>query len=473
MTTAFAQESPVDDPVAVVQKAVTDAIAKAESSVVAIARVRKREKKFDPTGVSIDPSSTDFIPQHFGAGVVVDPQGLILTTYHLLGDPEKFDYIVWLNRAPYEVTRIAAVQQVNAADPWTDLAILKIEAANLTPISFGDADALKKGTFVVALGNPHGIARDGKLSASWGIVSNLERKAPTSPPEFRTSEGKETLHHFGTLIQTDAKLPPGSSGGALINLQGEMVGLITSLTPRSEEPTAGGFAIPVDDLFHRVLGELKEGKSPAFGFLGVSTRELDANERRRGEFGARVDRVVENTPAARGGLRPMDVITHVEGKAVYTRDDLFRELSKLPPDAEPELAIQRDAFGAQRGREIFRVVTLSKKHIDSARPSFARQQPTPWRGLRIEYVTALPPGQFFQPQASIINRADAVGVLDVVRDSPAWKAGFRPGELITHVGKTAVATPRQFAEAVANRGDAVSLRVLDSNGEEQVRMLSP
>ncbi|MCA9227099.1 MAG: PDZ domain-containing protein, partial [Planctomycetales bacterium] len=200
---------------------------------------------------------------------------------------------------------------------------------------------------------------------------------------------------------------------------------------------------------------------------------LDANERRRGEFGARVDRVVENTPAARGGLRPMDVITHVEGKPVYTRDDLFRELSKLPPDAEPELAIQRDAFGAQRGREIFRVVTLSKKHIDSARPSFARQQPTPWRGLRIEYVTALPPGQFFQPQASIINRADAVGVLDVVRDSPAWKAGFRPGELITHVGKTAVATPRQFAEAVADRGDAVLLRVLDSNGEEQVRMLSP
>src|SRR5207253_7102267 len=132
----------------------------------------------------------------------------------------------WIGRKPYRAT-------VKAADPWFDLALLKVEGAGLKPISFGDGHSVKKGAFVIALGNPYAIARDGKPSASWGIISNLQRQAPPPRTATRASDGRETLHHYGTLIQTDARLELGTSGGALVNLKGEMIGLTTSLAALS------------------------------------------------------------------------------------------------------------------------------------------------------------------------------------------------------------------------------------------------
>ena len=145
---------------------------------------------------------------------------------------------------------------------------------NLQPITFGDAATLKKGQIVIALGNPYAIARDGQPSASWGIISNLQRQAPSPRDGTRPSDGRETLHHFGTLIQTDARLELGTSGGALVNLKGEMIGLTTSLAALSGYERPGGFAIPVDDDFRRALETLKTGRLPDYGFLGVAPRTL-------------------------------------------------------------------------------------------------------------------------------------------------------------------------------------------------------
>ncbi|MCA9271354.1 MAG: trypsin-like peptidase domain-containing protein, partial [Planctomycetales bacterium] len=182
------------------EEATVAAVEKAEPSVVAVARARKGlgPRLLDP----------EFIPSEFASGVIVDRNGLILTVYHALGDPEANDYAVWIDRRGYRAV-------IKAADPTFDLAVLQIEADSLTPIALGDATRLKKGQFVIALGNPLAIARDGRPSASWGIIANLHRKAAPQTDAATGLEERDTLHHYGTLIQTDVRLERGGSGGAL------------------------------------------------------------------------------------------------------------------------------------------------------------------------------------------------------------------------------------------------------------------
>ena len=156
------------------------------------------------------PTDPDFIPNEYGTGVVVGP-GLILTVGSLLGDESDY-YVTTAEHKVYKAT-------VKAADPRSDLAVLAIDAVNLPPIAFGNADDVKRGQIVISLGNPWAIARDGQPSASWGIVANLHRKAPASPSEADPT-GRPTLHHYGTLIQTDARLNLGTSGGPLLESQG-------------------------------------------------------------------------------------------------------------------------------------------------------------------------------------------------------------------------------------------------------------
>src|SRR4051812_44410852 len=223
---ALSRGSPAQDPsplatASAMQKLVTEAIERAEKSVVAIARVRKNEGGEQRGGGDtpldverplerIDPTDPRFIPTEFGTGVVIDAGGLVLTNHHVLGNVRQAEFYVWISRKPYRAT-------VKAADPWFDLALLKVEGAGLKPMPLGDGHSLKKGEFVIALGNPYAIARDGQPSASWGIVSNLQRQAPPPRTATRSQDGRETLHHYGTLIQTDVRLELGSSGGALVN----------------------------------------------------------------------------------------------------------------------------------------------------------------------------------------------------------------------------------------------------------------
>ncbi len=131
--------------------------------------------------------------------------------------------------------------------------MLEIDAKDLKPIVLGDASTLKKGQIAIALGNPYAIARDGQASASWGIIANIARKAAPLTSEDGTRKQKDKLYHFGTLIQTDAKLNLGTSGGALVNLKGEMIGLTTSMAAISGYEQAAGYAIAVDDVFRQAL----------------------------------------------------------------------------------------------------------------------------------------------------------------------------------------------------------------------------
>ncbi len=466
----LAQEPTALAAVSALEKLVTGAIEKAEKSVVAIARVRREAEA--EAGVSgarhSDPLDPGFVPHEFGTGVVIDAKGLIVTNYHVLGNVREADYYVWISRKPYPA-------KVKAADPWLDLAVLQIDAVNLRPITLGDARGVKKGQFVIALGNPYAIARDGQPSASWGIVSNLQRQAPTPRTLTRPSETGETLHRFGTLIQTDARLELGASGGALVNLKGEMIGLTTSLAALYGYERPGGFALPVDDDFRRALDTLKTGRLPDYGFLGIAPATLAADLRRQGRFGAEIQDqlgggVVPGTPAAAAGLRSKDVITHIEGQPVADSVELFRLVGALFADSEINLTVLRGGDASRPGRPLNVKVKLSKKRIDGPREGYAEIEPPTWRGLRVEYATAAP---LFHEQARELDPAGCVGVIAVERDSPAWKAGLRVGDFVSHVGQSRVTTPREFYDAVNTLDGEAVFKLTAVEADKATRTVAP
>jgi S1-C subfamily serine protease len=458
VTNASAQEPPSGvEAAAALEKTLVDVIARAEKSVVAIARVRRepsgetfrmelRPDPFDrrPILSSVpQPTDPDFIPNEYGAGVAVDRRGLILTAYHVLGEDSDY-YVTTSERKVYKAS-------IKAADPRSDLAVLSIEAADLVPITFGNAGELKKGQIVVSLGNPYAIARDGQASAAWGIVSNLARKAPAGPGESDSS-GKSTLQHFGTLIQTDAKLNLGTSGGPLMNLKGEMVGLSVALAAAAGYETAAGYAIPVDQTFRRAVETLKQGREVEYGFLGVQPANLAAQEVLKGMHGIRVAQTIPGTPAIKYGLKNDDIITAVDGTPIHDADSFVLSVGKLPVEAVAHLSLIRDGRPRTVEVKLTKYAVRGKKIVTAPDPL--------WRGLRVEYPSAMMNTESRAAGQSQFAH-EGVIVAEVAENSPALKAGLQPGMVITHVGRTAVNTPKEFSAAVENVSGPVNLRIAD------------
>ncbi len=448
-----------------IEGAMVQAIAKAERSVVAIARVRRQDEQ--PLDLSINqfgrmqitelasPGTPEFIPNEYATGVVVGADGLILTANHVL--QENCDY--WVTTPD---RRIFKVRRIKGADPRSDLAVLQIDATDLVPIAFGDASKLKKGQIVIALGNPYAIARDGQASASWGIVANITRK---DGPSLDITNPKPALHQYGTLIQTDAKLNLGTSGGALVNLAGEMVGLTVSLAAASGYEQSAGFALPVDETFLRAVRTLKQGSEVEYGFLGVAVNPLAVNDRQKGHFGVLVTSIVPGTPAERFGLMDRDIITHVDGQEIHDQDQFMLAIGRLPAEGRATLRVERD------GRPRVVVIGELAKYFVPAGQIVTNPRPA-WRGLRVDHVTASRNFHSWSLQG-LIDPQGSVIVTEVMENSPAWNEGLRPDMLISHVAGNRVATPRQFLDLVVGQDGPVKLRIDDRSGKPDERVIPP
>jgi S1-C subfamily serine protease len=464
----LAEETTGLQAVAAIEDALTSAIAQGEKSVVAIARVKRSDHDLNlrldlrpdsfgrlrPNNLP-QPGEHDFIPNEYATGVVVDASGLILTAHHVLR--EDSDYFVTTADRKFYRTRF------RGADPRSDLAVLELLNVSkpMVPITLGDAGKLKKGQIVIALGNPYAIARDGQASASWGIVANLARKdGPTLD-----AVSKPSFHQYGTMIQTDAKLNLGTSGGALVNLKGEMVGLTVSLAASLGYEQAAGFALPVDDTFRRALEALKQGREVEYGLLGVELTPLTPNERAGGKFGARVNRLEVGTPAQRVGLMPNDVITHVDGQPIYDPDQLMLSIGKLPAGAQVRLTLDRGD-----GRIQPAVVELAKYWVPGKK--IVTNRPPAWRGIRVDYVTASREFMRWAEQGQI-DPQGSVLIADVEENSPAWNEGLRPDMMISFVGNNRVADPTQFQSAVSGKTGPVQLRLNLPPNERRVRTIMP
>ena len=464
-----------------IEQTLVDVIARCEKSVVAIARVTAGQARPRISSMRLGnrfvplrrvprlsgPSDPDFIPQEYGTGVVIDAAGLILTHYHVLGENDDH----WVTTTDGKVYRA----RIQAADPRSGLAVLSIRATDLVPIRFGDASRVRKGQIVIALGNPYAIARDGQASASWGIVANIARKAgPLPHSEFFVPDqtSKPTLHHFGTLIQTDAKLNLGTSGGALVNLRGEMIGLTTSLAALAGYEQAAGYAVPINEAILRVIDVLKEGREVEHGLLGIRlggrlSRNLAADTKQQGVM---VRSVMEGTPADHAGLRTGDFITHVDGQAVEDADTLMLKIGQLPAASTVSLRFRRREKVRDKVYDVR--VRLAKFPVEG--PKFITKHRPSWRGLHVDYATAVGNKQYrHHLRRGEIDREGCILITQVDEPSPAWRQGLRPKMFISHVENRRVTDPTEFLKAVAGRQGDVRLKLTLPSDQESVRTIPP
>jgi S1-C subfamily serine protease len=439
--------------------------------VVAVARVRRdesaprwiEEERFPPEEYFSGPGPTrpEFMPHEFGVGVLVDESGLILASLHTLGEISGSHYFVWAQRRAFKA-------KVKAADPWLDVALLEIAADDLQPIELGDARQVKPGDRAAAIGSPLQIARDGEPSADWGVIAQLACEAPglTLPTLFngleRNAIRRETLHHYGTLLKFAANTPATSGGGILIDAQGQLLGLLTTYAAQAGGEREAGYAIPIDADFRQALDTLKQGRLPEYGLLGLAPRAAKLADPSF-KTGASVEDVMPGTPAAKVGLRPGDIITHVGDQLVQDDLHLIRLVSALPAEAKITLQVVREP----RSKTTLAITaTLSKKYYESAREPYAEVREPAWRGMRVDYATASPA---FRELARNVDPEGCVAVVDVDRDSPAWKAGLRNGTFVSHVAGKRVSTPRQFREEVARHSGEAVLRITNAGEGDPLR----
>jgi S1-C subfamily serine protease len=396
----------------------------------------------------LDLAAAEAVPDAYGSGVVIDSSGLILTNYHVVKDATKV-----FVRVPNKGGWYA---DIHAADERSDLAVLKLIETSKSPLvplpvlPKGDAAKLKKGQFVLAVANPFAAGfRDGSPSVSWGLLSNIRRRIPGEPndPDRR----KPRLHYYGFLLQTDLRLNLGCSGGALLDLKGNWVGLTTSQAALAGGESAGGYAIPLDERMKRIIEALRRGDEVEYGFLGITLDQTGKT--------AVVGGVTPNGPAAKAGLELHDRIIAINGFPVDDQDDLLLNVGAHLAGTEVRLTVQQPGGSMRDAKTV-----LVKSHWPWTGPVIAANRPAPVYGLRVDYTSTL--YRNMSGDASGIPRG--VVVRDVAPDTPAASAGLKPdSDIITAVNGIFVNTPREFY-AAARKSPTIELTL--SEAGKKVRL---
>ncbi len=396
---------------------------------------------------TLDLSDPEVIPESFGSGVVIDAaNGLVLTIAHVIHDATKIYVRLPGGRGSWA--------DVHAADPRSDLAVLRLldPPPDLKAIKRGDGSHLTKGQFVLCLSNPFAAGfRDGSPSASWGIVSNLHRRASGVTSEMERPGVKPTLHHYGTLIQTDVRLALGCSGGALLNLDGELVGVTTAQAALSGSEAPGGYAVPLDGPMKRIIEVLVRGDEVEYGFLGV---RFDSGEGRLGRgAGVMLMGVEGGSPAERAGLRAGEWITAINGNPVQDNDDLYLQIGLCLAGATARV----EATGPD-GRSRTVMVKMAKSFTPGK--AIASHRPAPRGGMRVDYPSIL--GQ----RVGLQRIPEGVAIREIVTGGAADKARLKVDNVITQVGGRPVTTPAEFYDAMARAVGPVELTVLNQESRE-------
>lgn len=254
-----------------------------------------------------------------GSGVIVSPSGYILTNNHVVESADEIEVILNDSRR--------ARAKIIGTDPDTDLAVLKIELDRLPTIVLGNSDALQVGDQVLAIGNPFGVGQ----TVTGGIISALGRN-------------QLGINTFENFIQTDAAINPGNSGGALVDTNGNLLGINTAIYSRSGGSMGIGFAIPVSTAKLVMEGIVKDGQVTR-GWIGVEPNDLSPELAEtfgvQATEGVIITGVLQNGPAAQAGIRPGDVIISVAGQPVGNVSELLSRVAALKPGEASEFTLQR------------------------------------------------------------------------------------------------------------------------------------
>lgn len=364
-----------------------------------------------------------------GSGVIVDPQGHIITNNHVVGDAHEVE--VRLS------DRTKFIAQVIGKDPDTDLAVLKISSDRPLPYAtLGDSGTVKVGQWVLAVGNPFGLDR----TVTLGVVSGIGRE-------------NMNLSKYENFIQTDASINPGNSGGPLFNMRGDVIGINTAIINFAQ---GIGFAIP-SNMAKQVMQQLITRGKVVRAWLGVGiqpvTAELAAKFGVNENEGVLVNEVFDNDPASRAGIKPGDIITKVDGKTVDTPNGLSRLIAGLDPAGAATVEIVRD------GKRQMISVALADRRESPVVASLPSSHPEIKLGVDVQDLTPELAEKFklSETKGALISKVD--------RGSIAMVEGLREGDLIKEVNRSEVSSVSDFSAALAKvkRGETVLLRVLREN----------
>ncbi len=367
--------------------------------------------------------------QSLGSGFIISADGYVLTNNHVIADADEI--IVRLpDRSELEAKLIGT-------DPRSDVALLKVDAKNLPTVRLGRSEDLKVGEWVLAIGSPFGFDH----SVTAGIVSAKGRSLPNES--------------YVPFIQTDVAINPGNSGGPLFNLKGEVVGINSQIFTRSGGFMGLSFAIPMSVAMD-VADQLKSKGKVSRGWLGVVIQEV--NKDLAESFGldkpagALVAQVMEDGPAAKGGLQVGDVILRLNGNPIVMSADLPHQIGIMKPGSKAELDVVRD--GSRKKLQ----VTIGSLPEDGGEALASGAAPGGERssnrlGVKVVELTA--------EQKKSLDLKGGVVITEVL-DGPAALIGLRPGDVITHLNNQAIDSAKTFTEVAQAlpKNRSVSMRVL-------------
>jgi serine protease Do len=356
--------------------------------------------------------------QGLGSGVVVSADGYILTNNHVVDGADEVKVTLDAGKREF-------VAEVVGRDPKADLAVLKIDAKDLTPITLADSDALEVGDTVLAIGNPFGIGQ----TVTSGIVS-------------ATGRSGLGIEEYEDFIQTDAAINPGNSGGALIDADGRLVGINTAIYSRTGGSMGLGFAIP-SNLARSVMEQLITKGKIERGFIGVNLQELSPELKKefKVETGALITAVTPDSAGDKAGLKQGDVIVKFDGAAVEDPRRLKLMVGRHAPGVEVKLAVIRD------GKE--KTVTLKlgeqpgddKKLGGDSTPDRSTGADDTLNGVAVSDISAQAREQLNLPRG-----LKGALITEVDPDCSAAKAGLREGDVILEINRQPVESAKQAVE---------------------------
>ncbi len=409
-------------------------------SVVVNVEVQARVENTSYFGFSGRRSAPE-VRQGSGSGFIIDPNGLVLTNNHVVDDAVAIKVKLDDGRS-FEAS-------VLGRDPLTDVALLKLEGVKepLPAAKLGDSDAMKVGDYVVAIGNPFGLAS----SVSSGIISARARNIQAGP--------------YDDFLQTDAAINPGNSGGPLFNLRGEVIGMNTAIIGGG---TGIGFAVPMN-MAKFLLPQLEQGEVHR-GWLGVGIQDLSPELAQAmnvpAKGGAVVLQVTEGTPAQKAGLQQDDVVVALDGEPVESTRDLTHKVGFRKPGSTVTLTAYRGAekreFKVELGeRPNFEGVSTGGGGSNATRDAERAER----LGLMVRDVDPRMFDRRGGPDAGAV-------IVKVNPGSPADDAGLRPGMVVVEAGGKRIASGRELARVLSNApsGESVLLRV-DHGGGRALRAL--
>ncbi|HPZ08840.1 MAG TPA: Do family serine endopeptidase [Candidatus Eremiobacteraeota bacterium] len=381
---------------------------------------------------------------NLGSGVIVSPDGYIITNAHVISDADKIN-ITLQDGTKYDNVKIIGY------DKSGDIGLLKLETKKELPYAItGNSDELKVGSWVLAMGNPYGFTS----SVTSGIISAVGRALP--------AEGQTNYGDFSDLIQTDASINPGNSGGPLVNLYGEVVGINTAIISPNGGSVGLGFSIPINQARYIMDQLIKNGKV-IHGWLGIGIQDMTPELAKNFgiDKGVLISNIAYGGPADKGGLQVGDVILRIGNKEINKVTELQREISRKNPGEKVQIDIVRNK------KPVTLSVTIDSRPEDEglsmtsdkeySKDKNNKEEIKKWKGIIVKELTPELRKKY--------GIAEEYGVLvaEVEHGSKAYKKGFRGGEIIKKINNHIIKGINDYYKAIEEAGDEQSV-VLVSAG---------